>query len=172
MSTRCQEHIDIEIDKGNRLQASEKIWTLVAHALKAVAEQRGWEHDSHSKLAYVARRLETESAKASFRTRRVREQRATAFVNHYTIAESMHSNFYENGCDWTDIEAAQADAQEFIAKLDTFWDKPLGSFTIRTNADQRRIARLLGIDMGRRTDEREEVLVRMLPVRTSGPKSL
>ena len=57
MSTRCREHIDIESDKGNRLQASENIWKSVAHALKAVAEQRGWEHDSHSKLAYFARRL-------------------------------------------------------------------------------------------------------------------
>ena len=35
------EHARIEIANGNRLQASEKIWGAAAHALKAIAIQRG-----------------------------------------------------------------------------------------------------------------------------------
>ena len=33
--------------QGDRLQAGEKAWGAVAHNLKAIGEQRGWQHDSH-----------------------------------------------------------------------------------------------------------------------------
>ncbi len=166
MSQRFLEHADIEIEKGDRLQASEKVWASVAHALKVVAEQRGWQHDSHSKLADVARQLGTESAEATSRSRKTRERRATAFSNHFMIAASMHSNIYENGLDWPYIEGALADAQVFIGKLDAFRDKPPGAFTIRNYADQRRVGRLLGINPRGREEERQRILDRLLPVRT------
>lgn len=41
ISVRFPEHTVIAIENDNRLQASEKVWGTVAHALKAVAEQRG-----------------------------------------------------------------------------------------------------------------------------------
>ena len=55
ISVRFTEHTVIEIENEKRLQASEKVWEKVAHALKAVAEQRGWEHKGPLKLRAVAR---------------------------------------------------------------------------------------------------------------------
>lgn len=57
MSDRFKEHTVIEIEKENRLQASEKVWGSVSHALKAVAEQRGWQGDTHSATLRVGCRL-------------------------------------------------------------------------------------------------------------------
>ena len=39
-----------EFDKGDQLQASEKAWGAAAHAVKAVAASRGWNHNSHRLL--------------------------------------------------------------------------------------------------------------------------
>ena len=44
ISRRFIDHARDELDRGNRLQASEKIWGAAAHALKAIAIQRGWNH--------------------------------------------------------------------------------------------------------------------------------
>ena len=172
ISDRFQEHAVIEIDKENRLQAAEKVWASVAHAVKAVAEYRGWEHDSHSKLYDVARQLGTEAAEASSKSRRTRPKKAAAFVKHFDGASRMHDNFYENGRDWPDILDARDDAQVFIAQLNAFRDQPPGRFRLREPADQRRVARLLGLDKELRDKseaERQAYLDRVLPLRSASP---
>ena len=40
-------HAREELEAGNRLQAGEKAWGAVVQPLKAIAEQRGWPHQSH-----------------------------------------------------------------------------------------------------------------------------
>lgn len=161
ISVRFTEHTVIEIENENRLQASEKVWGTVAHAIKAVAEQRGWEHKGHSKLRDVARQLGTEAAEAQAKTKRKRKGLTTAFVRPFKNAESMHSNFYENGHDWPDILEARDDAQVFLAQLNAFRDQPPGRFKIREPGDQRRLARLLGVDL---REVSQEDLDRMLPI--------
>ena len=37
-----EKHRPIEMGKRNRWQASEKIWGSVAHAVNAIAKDRGW----------------------------------------------------------------------------------------------------------------------------------
>ena len=46
MSRNFLEQAKIELSKGDGLQASEKVWGAVAHALKAIGVQRGWRHRS------------------------------------------------------------------------------------------------------------------------------
>ena len=55
---------EAELQDGDRLQASEKGWGAAAHALKAVAEQRGWRHNSHGLLIGVADTLAGETGAA------------------------------------------------------------------------------------------------------------
>ena len=43
--------------KGDTLQASEKIWGAAALALKSVAALRGWNHKSHPLLGDIAMQL-------------------------------------------------------------------------------------------------------------------
>ena len=165
MSDRFKEHTAIEIEKKNRLQASEKVWGAVSHALKAVAEQRGWQSDTHSALFDVARQLGRERVRATSRTQRTRLNKAGAFVKHLEVANGMHDNFYENQRDWPDILDARDDAQVFITQLDAIRDKPPGTFRIGDDADQRRLGRLL-LGVERMKEVSEADLNRMLPLRS------
>ena len=45
-----------ELAAGNLQQASEKGWGVTTQILKAVAEQRGWEHSRHRHLNQIATR--------------------------------------------------------------------------------------------------------------------
>ena len=46
LSRRLVRQAQEEFDTGDRLQASEKAWGAAAHAVKAIAESRGWNHNS------------------------------------------------------------------------------------------------------------------------------
>ena len=72
-----------EFAKGDRLQASEKAWGAAAHAVKAVAQQRGWQHDGHRYLFDAIERVYRETGNPEFR-------------DLFRIANSLHTNFYEN----------------------------------------------------------------------------
>ena len=50
-----------ELVAGDLPQASEKGWGAAAQMLKAIAEQRGWEHGKHRHLSRVASRLRAET---------------------------------------------------------------------------------------------------------------
>ncbi len=151
ISRRFQEHTALEIQKGNRLQASEKIWAQVAHALKAVAEDRGWNHGSHALLGDVAAQLGREQGQH------------TEYIQHLSLASSMHTNFYENQADWDHIEVARKDAAAFVAKLREDRNRRPGPFTIRDANDQRRIARLLNVRLPRDPAGVQRVLDRRFP---------
>ena len=60
-TSRCLlEQAEREYRAGDVLQASEKGWGAAAHAVKAIAEGRGWEHDRHGHLFRTARRIANE----------------------------------------------------------------------------------------------------------------
>ena len=40
------DHARNELRLGNNLQASEKVWGAAAHAIKAIAIERGWRHQT------------------------------------------------------------------------------------------------------------------------------
>ena len=78
-----------ELAKGDSLQASEKGWGAVAHAVKAIAEARGWRHTSHADLFKVARELADETERPEL-------------FELFMVANGLHINFYEG---WLDDEA-------------------------------------------------------------------
>ena len=50
MSRHLLQQAEEELDKGDALQGSEKIWLAVAHTLKALAQHHGWNHRYHNHL--------------------------------------------------------------------------------------------------------------------------
>ena len=72
-----------EFATGDRLQASEKAWGAAAHAVKAVAQHRGWQHDGHRYLFDAVDRIYRETEDAELR-------------DLFRIANSLLTNFYEN----------------------------------------------------------------------------
>lgn len=72
-----------ELDKGDVLQASEKVWLAVAHELKAIAQQRGWNHRYHNHLR----------AEVSFLSM---EWNRPDWLVTFGAIENMHTNAYEH----------------------------------------------------------------------------
>ena len=72
-----------EFARGDRLQASEKGWGATAHAVKAVAQHRGWQHDGHRYLFEAIDKIYDETGDPEF-------------LVLFRIANSLHTNFYEN----------------------------------------------------------------------------
>ena len=72
-----------ELNAGDRLQASEKAWGAAAHAVKALAQPRGWEHRTYARLSVAVDRIAEDAACPELRTL-------------FSHANSLHQNFYEN----------------------------------------------------------------------------
>ena len=80
-SERLMEHAERQLAVGDRLQASEKAWGAVAHRLKVIADQRGWEHDKHQHVYGVVRHL-------------TRELDDPDLMKNFIVAEGLHKNYY------------------------------------------------------------------------------
>ena len=96
---------DAELAAGDLLQASEKGWGAAAHAIKAVAQERGWRHDSHSRLFGIVNRL-------------------AAITGIYEIpdlfqtASQTHKNFYEGTMSLKDVADSLAKIRTLLDILD------------------------------------------------------
>ena len=80
-SERLMEHAERQLAVGDRLQASEKAWGAVAHRLKVIADQRGWEYDKHQHVYGVVRRL-------------AQELDDPDLMKNFIVAEGLHKNYY------------------------------------------------------------------------------
>ena len=94
-----------ELAKGDTRQASEKGWGSAAQMVKAIAEQRGWEHKTHHHIWQAVRRLT--------------DERQDVVLNRlFRSANHLHSNFYENVDASDDVTDALNDVEEFINLLE------------------------------------------------------
>ncbi len=75
-------HAKEQLDLGNSLQASEKGWGAAAHAVKSVAQRRGWRHRSHRDLFTVTDRIADTTGEPEV-------------VALFSTANALHQNFYE-----------------------------------------------------------------------------
>ena len=73
----------IELNKGDILQASDKVWGATAHALKAVCQRMGWNHHAHNHIAAAANYIATELGREDLR-------------RDFVYVESLHTNWYEH----------------------------------------------------------------------------
>ena len=72
---------DKHFAEGDQLQASEKLWGAAAHAMIAVALERGWPHTSHPALKRAADRLSE-------------EHNDPQIADRFGVAEKYHIDFY------------------------------------------------------------------------------
>ena len=93
-----------ELGQGDTRQASERGWEATVLMLKAVAEQRGWEHQGCRPIRRVASRLADETGDAEIR-------------QLYRVAHSLHTNFYEDLDTAEDVGAGLDDVQRLLDKL-------------------------------------------------------
>ena len=74
LSRHYIEMADEYLRLGDRVQASEKGWGAVAEAMKSIAEERGWNHNSQRLLNDVAFQLSEEWVRPDLRRLFVRSQ--------------------------------------------------------------------------------------------------
>ncbi len=130
MSRWCIGQADNYLRRRNNIQASEKGWGAAAQALKAVAEERGWNHRGHSLIIDVAQQIADEQG------------RPDLFIS-FGAAQSLHVNFYEN---WlaTDSVAAYLNAvKALLPELERVrTEPPPPDFTPETREQRNRWRRL------------------------------
>ena len=104
-SRRLIAHAEIELEKGDRLQASEKAWGAVAHRLKSIADRRGWEYVTHRQVFGIVNRLAVELGDP-----RLREL--------FSLAHGMHRNYYVDAMPIEELRFQIGKVKELLAMLD------------------------------------------------------
>ena len=92
-----------ELDQGDLRQASEKGWGAAALMMKAIAEQRGWEHERHRHLSRIASHLRSLTGDGEI-------------MDHFARASLLHENYYED-------TFSQADVAEGLDRVELLLDK-------------------------------------------------
>ena len=132
MALRFLTHAGSQLRRGHRLQASEKVWGAVAHQLKAIAEQRGWQHDGHANFYDIASYLAKEYGQRDLVARVA------------SVDQAQHRNYYKNNLLPRDIEAGLDVAKELVADLETLRQSPPRPYTISDKHDSDLVKRLSG----------------------------
>ena len=98
------EQADAEFAAGDNLQGSEKMWGAAAHAVMALAQQRGWNFGSHRALKIAADRL-------------AEEYDDTAIRDGFLAAQQFHANFYHDFMEADDLRRGRESVHGFIARM-------------------------------------------------------
>lgn len=93
------------LEQDDLAQTSEKGWGAAAQMVKAVADQRGWEHNGHADLFQAVRRLAEETGDSRF-------------SELFHIANSLHTNFYENWLPAEMVRSGLDNIREFLDRLE------------------------------------------------------
>ena len=105
-SWRFLDLVDEEVGRGELEEASNKLWGAAAHAIKAVAERRGWFHGSHNALADTVMRLIDD------------EGAPPLLYTYYTSASSFHSRSYGWPPNSDEIRHGKGQMADFIRLLE------------------------------------------------------
>ncbi len=132
ISRRLIQQAGDELQRGDRLQATEKVWGALTQLLKAHGQQRGWLNlGSHRTVGHIARQLHLEYDDIDV-------------ASAYIAADNGHRNFYDNEMSPPEIEGIIAVVTSVLADLERALWEPPRPFVIN-DADQRwRVRTLTG----------------------------
>ena len=129
ISQRLIQQAEEELQKGDPLQASEKAWGAVARAVKSIAEQRGWRHNSHDILYAVSGQIADELGRPDLRAM-------------FRSANSMHTNYYENWMAGDEVQSGIDEARTYLRELAAVRAAPTPDFIPQTLEQAARLRRL------------------------------
>ena len=125
-------HAYRELDRRDRLQASEKAYGAVTSAAKAYGELRGWNHYNHHRVGLILEQLRDEWNSPEL------------VISHLAIRE-MHNNFFEYELTSTVVQDSIHAAQNMVARLEEIRQsqpKPLPPASL-TREQRRRLTLLM-----------------------------
>ena len=109
-----REHLEkaaAALANADALQASEEIWDAVASALKAVCQERGWNHRYHNHLRAAALYLAEEASRPDF-------------IIAFAAFDSLHTNNYEHQWYAADVVPLLDLARDFCQSLNPLRQTP------------------------------------------------
>ena len=129
ISRKLLQQAEAELNTGDALQASEKMWGSAAHAIKSLAESRGWNHQHHGLLNDAVNELRQTHHRPDL-------------ILLYDSASFLHNNFYEHEYQPDAVRARLPYAQELIELLEELRQEPPTPIENRDREQRRRLARL------------------------------
>ena len=132
ISRRFTRQAHEELAKGDLIQASDKTWGAVAHALKAIAQSRGWRHKGHDHLKAIGHIIGKEFNHADI-------------LLAFSIAEEMHRNFYENQEDENKIADVISKVELALPDLYSLRHESPRRFVVTDGYDRRQVVTVTGI---------------------------
>ena len=112
IARRFIEHAKEELEKGERLQASERVWGAAGHALASVGKERGWVTGRNEQKEQIALVLAREFADPSIATR-----------FHSGYRDEAHGNFHRNDLPVPLIRTQIDDVEIFVDQLQGFRER-------------------------------------------------
>ena len=95
---------DEEFERGDVLQGAEKLWGAAAHAIMAVAQERGWAHESHRSLKNAAINLSKEAD--------------DPLIDYgFGVAEKFHRHFYHDSMEDWEREADRPKVHDLVRRV-------------------------------------------------------
>ena len=106
------------LNEGDLPQASNKAWGLVAETVKAVSAQHGGFIHTHRTTWMMVRELAQVAGNAG-------DTETQEWINGYfTIARSLHSNFYEDEAELDDVRAGLRMCEQLAERLLALFGAP------------------------------------------------
>jgi len=105
ISQRLLKHAQEQLEQGDTLQASEKAYGAVAHAVKSYGELRGWNHLGHYRFSLILDQLWD-------------EERDPSLTEWYGAVESSHSNYFKDENSPTRVKDRVETARDPVGKLE------------------------------------------------------
>ena len=104
ISRHLLQQAQAELDKGDILQASDKVWGATAHAVKAVCQRMGWNHHAHNHLRAAANYVSSGLGRFDL-------------MEAYGFLEAMHANYYEHQKEADEVRLEVNRAAYFIREF-------------------------------------------------------
>ena len=130
LSRWCIAEADNYLRRRRNIQASEKGWGATAQALKAIAEERRWNHGSHTLLVDIVQQIAD-------------EQGRTDIVSLFAFGQLLHVNFYDDALATDTISIYLDNVKALLPELERIrTEPPPTTFTPETRDQQNRWRRL------------------------------
>ncbi len=129
LSCWCITEAESYLRRRNNIQASEKGWGATAQALKAIAEERGWNHNGHGLIVDIAKQVAD-------------EQGRTDIIAWFGTAQSLHVNFYEDSLALDVVKAYMNVVKSLLSEMERIRTEPPPEFTPETRDQRNRRRRL------------------------------
>ena len=137
ISRRLMEQAAEELEMGDRLQASEKVWGAEQHALAAVGKERGWATEDYYAKSNVALHLSEEFSDSSIR------------ILHRNF-NTYHKNYYQNDIDALEIRNAIKEVEQFVNELENIRERGPQPFAITSREQIGRLREIAGNEVANR----------------------